>query len=73
MLGCLEKCVSCPSPARLLCSLDHRNSYPWMDQAVHHSNLHVWPGSQCLLILELNIVGQAQGHLNGSHTIQQIS
>ena len=73
MLGCSEKCVLCPSPARSLCSLDHRNSYPWMDQAVHHSNLHVCLGSQCLLIPELDRAGQVQGHLNGSHTIQQIS
>ena len=36
-------------------------------------DLHVWPGSQCLLIPELNSVGQAQGYLNGSQTIQQMS
>ena len=36
-------------------------------------DLHVCPGSQCFLIPKLNCVGQAQGHLNGSHTIQQMS
>ena len=39
----------------------------------NNGDLHVWPGSQCLLILELNRVGQAQGQLNGSQTIQQMS
>ena len=36
-------------------------------------DLHVCPGSQCFLIPKLNRVGQAQGHLNGSQTIQQMS
>ena len=37
------------------------------------SNLHVCPGFQCLLIPKLNHVGQAQWHLNGNQTKQQIS
>ena len=38
-----------------------------------NGDLHAWPGSQCLLIPKLNRVGQAQGQLNGSQTIQQMS
>ena len=39
----------------------------------NNGDLHVWPGSQCLLIPKLSSVGQAQGHLNGNQTIQQMS
>ena len=38
-----------------------------------NGDLHVWLGSQCSLIPKLNCVGQAQGYLDGSHTIQQMS
>ena len=38
-----------------------------------NGDLHVWPGFQCVLISKLNRVGQAQGQLNGSQTIQQMS
>ena len=39
----------------------------------NNGDLHVWPGSCCVLIPKLNRVGQAQGQLNGNQTIQQIS
>ena len=39
----------------------------------NNGDLHVWPGSQCVLIPKLNCVGQAQGQLYGSQTIQQMS
>ena len=38
-----------------------------------NGDLHVWPGSQYVLIPKLHRVGQAQGHLNGNHTIQQMT